>query len=102
MAVIAGVQFAFPLIKKLQGRRAVAHFVAQIVRDPAIGINIKEVLAQVDRNRENLAREADIGKSRPVAVTESACLAVLRQMRLERLERFQRPVLQPPVARGLV
>src|SRR5439155_15728464 len=52
--------------------------------------------------RKNLAREADIGKGRRVAVAEPARLAFFRQMRLERLQRFQRPVLQPAVARRLI
>src|SRR5439155_3082031 len=51
---------------------------------------------------ENLTCEADIGKGRRVAVAEPACLAFLRQVRLQRFERFARPVLQPAVARGLV
>src|ERR1700675_1990372 len=51
---------------------------------------------------EDLRREADVGHRRRIAVAEPAGLGLLRQMRVERLERFERPVLQPAVARSFI
>src|SRR2546421_6587318 len=51
---------------------------------------------------EDLRRKADIGHRRCIAVAELARLALVREMGFERLERLQRPVLQPAVARSFV
>jgi hypothetical protein len=46
IAVVAGVEFGFPLIEQLQGGRRIPSFVAEIVGDPAVGVNVKKVLAE--------------------------------------------------------
>src|ERR1041385_4480565 len=43
---IAGVEFGFPLIEKLERCGWVAGFVPEVVGNPAIGIHIKKMLAQ--------------------------------------------------------
>src|SRR6202171_6389088 len=51
---------------------------------------------------EDLRRKAEVGHGRGIAVAEPARLTLLRQMRFERFERLQRPMLQPAIARSLV
>src|ERR1700687_2967334 len=51
---------------------------------------------------EDLRRKAEVGHGRGIAVAEPARLTLLRQVRFERFERLQRPVLQPAIARSFV
>jgi len=46
IAVVAGVEFGFPLIEQLQGGCGASSFVAKIVGYPAVGVNVKKVLAE--------------------------------------------------------
>src|SRR5580658_3410947 len=48
---VARVELVFPLLQQLQRGGGVAHFVAQIVRDAAIRVEVEEVLAQVPRKK---------------------------------------------------
>src|SRR5271155_636041 len=50
-SAITGVQLGFPLIEQLQGSIAVTDFIAQVVGDPAIRINIKKILPQLLRKK---------------------------------------------------
>ena len=45
-AGVAGVEFALPLIKEFEGGGGVSDFVAEIVRDAAVGVDVEEMLAQ--------------------------------------------------------
>ena len=45
-AVVTGVELALPLVKKFERGRGVSNLVAEIVRDPAIGVHVEEMLAQ--------------------------------------------------------
>ena len=47
IALIAGVEFGQPLIKQCQGGSGVTDFVAQIVGDAAVSVNVQKILAQV-------------------------------------------------------
>ena len=47
IALVAGVEFGLPFIEQGQGGRGVADFVAQIVGDAAVGVDVEEILAQV-------------------------------------------------------
>jgi len=40
-------QFRFPLIEQRQGLLRIAYFVPQIVRDPAVRVNVVEMLVQM-------------------------------------------------------
>src|SRR5690242_6214668 len=60
------------------------------------GIDVEELRA------EHLRCETDIREGRCVAMAEAAGLLFLREVRFQRLERFSRPVREPPVARRLV
>src|ERR1700682_938477 len=51
---------------------------------------------------EDLRRKAEVGHGRGIAVAEPARLTLLRQVRFERFERLQRPMLQPAIARSFV
>src|SRR5438477_1075569 len=72
-----------------------------LVEDAHDGRHRRGLDVEISRGK-NLAREADIRKRRRVAMAEPAGLAFVREVRLQRFERFSRPVLQPAVARGLV
>jgi hypothetical protein len=48
---VTGVQLGFPLIEQLQRSIGVADFIAQVVGDPAIRINIEEILPQFLRKK---------------------------------------------------
>ena len=45
-AGVAGVEFALPLIEEFEGGGGVSDFVAEIVRDAAVGVDVEEMLAQ--------------------------------------------------------
>jgi len=51
MAVIAGIQFGFPLIEQCQRGPSVSDFVTQIIGDAAVGVDIAEVLAEAARKK---------------------------------------------------
>ncbi len=51
MAVIAGIQFGFPLVEQSQRVPSVSDFVTQIIGDAAVGVDIAEVLAQAARKK---------------------------------------------------
>src|ERR1700747_1364983 len=46
---VAGVQLCLPLVKQFQRRRRVADFVAQIVGNTAIGVDVEKMLAETTR-----------------------------------------------------
>jgi hypothetical protein len=50
-AFVAGVEFALPLIEKFERGGCVADFVAEVVGDAAIGVNVEEMLSQVSRKK---------------------------------------------------
>src|SRR6266568_9316779 len=59
--------------------------------------------ADVEKLRsEHLGGEADVGDSRPIPMAEATGLLFLCEMLLEDLQRFQRPVREPSVARRLI
>ena len=45
-AFVAGIEFVLPLIEEFERGRGVADFVAQIVGDAAVGVDVEEMLAQ--------------------------------------------------------
>ena len=45
-AVVAGVEFALPLIEEFERGGGVSDFVAEIVGDAAVGVDVEEMLAQ--------------------------------------------------------
>ena len=45
-AFVAGVEFALPLVEQFERGGGVADFVAQIVGDAAVGVDVEEMLAQ--------------------------------------------------------
>src|SRR5438067_6892343 len=51
---------------------------------------------------EDLRCKAEVGYRRRIAVAEPARLALLGEMRFERFDRLERPMLQPAIARGFV
>src|ERR1700691_1436793 len=46
-AGVAGIEFGLPFVEQRQRGRGVAYFVAQIVGDAAIGVDVEEILAEV-------------------------------------------------------
>ena len=46
MARVAGVELVLPLIEKREGSSRVADFVAEIVGDAAVGVDVEEMLAE--------------------------------------------------------
>ncbi len=48
-ALVAGVELVLPLIEQFERGGGVADFVAQVVGDAAVGIDVKEMLAQAAR-----------------------------------------------------
>jgi hypothetical protein len=44
---ITGVEFGLPLIEEFEGCSGIADFVAEIVRNAAVSVNVEEMLAQV-------------------------------------------------------
>src|SRR5882762_11512336 len=57
MTVVAGVQFGFPLIQELEGGGCVADFVAEIVGDSAVRIQVEKVLAETRGQKPGGYRE---------------------------------------------
>src|SRR5260370_9051396 len=51
MALIADIQFGFPLVEQSQRVASVSDFVTQIIGDAAVGVDIAEVLAQAARKK---------------------------------------------------
>src|SRR6202035_466105 len=47
--VVTSVELAFPLLKQFEGGSAVADFVAQIVGDAAVGVDIEKMLTKPAR-----------------------------------------------------
>src|ERR1017187_7514474 len=45
-AVVAGIEFVLPLIQQLERGGGVADLISQVVGDAAVGVDVKEVLAQ--------------------------------------------------------
>lgn len=54
--VVTSVELAFPLLKQFEGGGAVADFVAQIVGDAAVGVDIEKMLTK-PAGRNQLATE---------------------------------------------
>ena len=46
-ALIAGIEFGLPFIEQGERRSGISHFVAEVVGDPAIGVDVEEILAEV-------------------------------------------------------
>src|SRR5689334_6480624 len=70
--------------------------------DAHAGRHAGDVALEVADGTDDLAREADIGDGRRIAMAEAAGLLFARDMRFDAFERLQRPVREPLVARGLV
>src|SRR5690348_7685744 len=62
----------------------------------------RDVALEVADRRDHLPGEADVGDRRRAAVAEAAGLLFVLQVRLDILQRLQRPVLKPAVARRLI
>ena len=45
-AFVAGVKFTLPLVEEFEGGGGVADFVAEVVGDAAVGVDVEEMLAQ--------------------------------------------------------
>ena len=56
-AFVAGIEFALPLVEKFEGCGGVADFVAEIVGDTAVGVDIEKMLAQALRKKPAGDRE---------------------------------------------
>src|SRR5437899_10805204 len=54
---VASMQFPFPFVEQLQRGCGMVDFVAQIIRDSAVGINTAEVLAQALRKEPGCDRK---------------------------------------------
>ncbi len=50
-AVVTGVEFALPLVEQCERSGGVADFVAEIVGDAAVGVDVEEMLAQAARKK---------------------------------------------------
>ena len=46
-ALVAGVEFGLPFVEQCQRRGGVADFVAEIVGDAAVGVDVEEILTQM-------------------------------------------------------
>src|ERR1700736_2095289 len=80
------------------GERLYLHAGVDHARERRIGL---EVDAE-EAGPRGLAREADVADARLLAAAEAAGHAVVRQMGLDRVERFSNPVADPFQARRLV
>ena len=47
IAVVAGLEFGLPLVEQGQGGRRITDFVAEIVGDAAIGVDVEEILTEM-------------------------------------------------------
>ena len=47
IALVAGIEFGLPFIEQGQSRGGVSYFVAQIVGDAAVGVDVQEILTEV-------------------------------------------------------
>src|SRR3954453_3789114 len=70
--------------------------------DPHAGRHAGDVAFEVADGADHLAGEADVGEGRRVAVAKAAGLLLALEMHFDRVQRLQRPVREPPVARRLV
>ena len=70
-AEIAGIKFRFPFVEQLQRKLRISDLIAQIVRDPAVGVDTVEVRLQAPREKPGSDGEVLVMRARqPLAVNE--------------------------------
>src|SRR5262249_23510177 len=57
LSLVTGVQLTFPLIEQVQRCFPISYFIAQIVGDATVGINIEEMLSQAHRQKPGRNRK---------------------------------------------
>ena len=70
-AEIAGIKFRFPFVEQLQRKLRISDLIAQIVRDPAVGVDTVEVRLQAPREKPGSNGEVLVMRAcQPLAVSE--------------------------------